>query len=304
MNSPDYNQFEYDVFLSYSSIDKELVRKLKDNLYHLGLEVFSSDISLDGNIGNMFFTEISNALERSKLFLLVASKNSMGSTWVQLEYQNFINVCYVKNPNDRKLIILKDSGLPVEDLPILLRSFQITESINVVSRYIFDNKAVNISRSSSIPNFNIKDLLEKLEVNINIEKEGFITIGIGGLIDKEFLNSVTGKSTESRASRISKLLATKLQKLGEHKLAKQVERTSIVILLIKGENSNTKEPVYAYLALKLTKLEEFMAAKDEEPFYPQDYGEIIYSGTGSPPPKIKMEMERKYGYDHDNQIWL
>jgi len=115
--------FEYDVFLSFSSADEEIVRPIWQELCSNGLRVFWSDATLKKEVGNSWFEIIEKSLERSKHMLLICSDNSMNSKWVQREYRAFYDYCY--SQNSRRLIPLLAHEFKPSSLPLFLRQLQV-----------------------------------------------------------------------------------------------------------------------------------------------------------------------------------
>ena len=115
--------FEYDVFISFSSADEEIVKPIWQELCSNGLRVFWSDATLKKEVGNSWFEVIEKSLERSRHMLLVCSENSMNSKWVQREYRAFFDYCYLAD--SRRLIPVLTSDFKPKDLPIFLRELQV-----------------------------------------------------------------------------------------------------------------------------------------------------------------------------------
>jgi cell division protein FtsB len=115
--------FEYDVFISFSSADEEIVKPIWQELCSNGLRVFWSDSSLKKEVGNSWFEVIEKSLERSRHMLLICSDNSMSSKWVQREYRAFFDYCY--SHNSRRLIPLLAHNFQPNNLPLFLRQLQV-----------------------------------------------------------------------------------------------------------------------------------------------------------------------------------
>jgi hypothetical protein len=77
-----------------------------------------------------------------------------------------------------------------------------------------------------------------------------------------------------------------------------IAEKTVTILLVRGENPDG-ESIYAYVAVRADKLEEFMAAQQDGTFYPEDYGVIIEAGEGEPSDEIRHKMETEYGFNHE-----
>src|SRR6266498_122055 len=75
--------FQYDVFLSHSSTDRDFVRDLDRKLRAIGVATFfdERDIPWGANIPQA----IEEALDKSRHLILVLSPDSVGSDWVALE---------------------------------------------------------------------------------------------------------------------------------------------------------------------------------------------------------------------------
>ncbi len=76
---------------------------------------------------------------------------------------------------------------------------------------------------------------------------------------------------------------------------------TVCILLVRGE-SPENTPIYAYVAVRADRLEEFMTAQNSGMFYPEDYGVIIESGDGEPEQDVRERMERDYGFNHQMMV--
>jgi hypothetical protein len=115
--------FEYDVFISFSSADEQIVKPIWQELCSNGLRVFWSDASLKKEVGNSWFEVIEKSLERSRHMLLICSENSMNSKWVQREYRAFFDYCY--SADSRRLIPLLTHDFKPVNLPLFLRELQV-----------------------------------------------------------------------------------------------------------------------------------------------------------------------------------
>lgn len=80
-----------------------------------------------------------------------------------------------------------------------------------------------------------------------------------------------------------------------------IAEKTVCVLLVRGE-SPEGAPIYAYVAVRADKLEEFMAAQKSGMFYPEDYGVIIEAGEGDPGEEVQERMERDYGFNHKMMI--
>ncbi len=112
---------EYDIFLSYSSIDKDEARKLESFLSKKRIKVFSSEKELVP--GSKWELDIKNALTNSKLVCLLATPNSLNSEWVTTEWGAAWAL------DIRILPILLNCS--TQDLPERLRAYQAIDFHNM-----------------------------------------------------------------------------------------------------------------------------------------------------------------------------
>jgi WD40 repeat protein len=77
------DKFQYDVFLSYNSKDKERVRHLADRLHKAGLHVWFDEWILKP--GDDIYLTIEHGLEASRTLILCMTSNAFDSDWVKLE---------------------------------------------------------------------------------------------------------------------------------------------------------------------------------------------------------------------------
>ena len=81
------DSFEFDVFLSHSVKDKEVVRGLAERLRKDGVKVWFDEWVLKP--GDSIPAKIEEGLERSRVLVLCMSANAFGSDWAQLESGTF-----------------------------------------------------------------------------------------------------------------------------------------------------------------------------------------------------------------------
>jgi len=132
VKSKKSNDFEYDVFLSFSSKDVDHAKSIWEEMRMHGLKVFLSDEDLKSNIGRSFFSKIESALGNSKNLVLICSPNSMKSGWVKTEYETFFNEYFIKNEQERRLIILKGNNFSYSLVPVFLKRLQIASSVKEI----------------------------------------------------------------------------------------------------------------------------------------------------------------------------
>jgi hypothetical protein len=81
------DDFKYDVFLSHSSKDKEVVRVIAEHLREDGLRVWFDEWVLKP--GDSLPKKLDDGLEESRVLVLFMSANAFGSDWAQLESDSF-----------------------------------------------------------------------------------------------------------------------------------------------------------------------------------------------------------------------
>jgi TIR domain len=106
------DSFKYDIFLSFSSNDKDLARVIVLFLEASALRVFFSDQTLGPG---RFDHQIREALAVSKCFLMIVSHAAKESQWVNDEYRTFYNE-HKKDRIGRPLIPLIRRGFDLDGL--------------------------------------------------------------------------------------------------------------------------------------------------------------------------------------------
>jgi small GTP-binding protein len=81
------DNFSYDVFLSHSSKDKEVVRAVAERLKNDGLVIWFDEWSIKA--GDNIPHKIEEGLEHSRVLVLCMSANAFGSDWATVESQTF-----------------------------------------------------------------------------------------------------------------------------------------------------------------------------------------------------------------------
>jgi hypothetical protein len=102
--------FSYDVFLSYSSKDKAVVRDIAERLRADSVRVWFDEWELKS--GDSIPVKIEEGLESSRLLVLCMSKNMFGSEWAKYESYTF----RFRDPlnRDRRFIPLRLDEAPIK----------------------------------------------------------------------------------------------------------------------------------------------------------------------------------------------
>jgi hypothetical protein len=82
-----------------------------------------------------------------------------------------------------------------------------------------------------------------------------------------------------------------------------IAEKTVCVLLLRGTDPNGQR-IYAYVAVRADKLQDFMAAQQQPDFSPERYGVILESGSGEPPPEVRARMEQEYGFNHEQMVFL
>ena len=96
--------FDWDVFLSHSSVDKPRVARLAERLQAAGFRVWFDRPNIDN--GEDIVTAIEQGLERSRVLVLCMTKAAFESEWVRLER----NTATFRDPanHDRRFLFPTD----------------------------------------------------------------------------------------------------------------------------------------------------------------------------------------------------
>ena len=127
-----------DVFISHKSQDFLQAKKIYDYLVTCGVSVFLSEMSLPAISNADYSAEIDKALDAAKNIIVVATnKENVLSGWVQYEWTAFANEKR-SGRKDGNIITLIDENMPLAELPILLRQFEVIPFSNFenVSKYL------------------------------------------------------------------------------------------------------------------------------------------------------------------------
>lgn len=97
----DKKSIEYDIFLSHSSLDKEVyISNLSNKLEQKGLKVFE-DIKVF-KMGNSQTDMMNIGIHHSRFVVVFLSLNFIKSGWSQYEFKSFLN----REINEKRVIIL------------------------------------------------------------------------------------------------------------------------------------------------------------------------------------------------------
>jgi hypothetical protein len=106
------DDFKFDVFLSHSAKDKEIVRPIAERLRVDGLRVWFDDWEIGPFTTKATRKKIEEGLEHSRVLVLCMSANAFGSDWAQLEAGTF----RFRDPlnKERRFIPLRLDDAPIK----------------------------------------------------------------------------------------------------------------------------------------------------------------------------------------------
>lgn len=115
------------IFISHSTKDNDFVRRLSSDLQRSGIRIWRDDIEI--KVGDSIVSRINEGLVRSDYVLVVLSKNSIPSTWVQRE----MDAAFVIAASNASIKILPVRIDNTEAPPLIsaLRFADFRESYNV-----------------------------------------------------------------------------------------------------------------------------------------------------------------------------
>lgn len=153
----------YDVFLSYSRADLDIANHIYEKLSKRGLSVFFDKVSINSE---SFPKKIASGIKDSKIFLFLASRNSVASNYAPDE------LTYAKNNKPRNSIIVYriDTCVFPDDIEFLISSLNhrdaMSDSVEVILDDILQllaqgriSRIPQVTKSVKIDN-SINDLLE------------------------------------------------------------------------------------------------------------------------------------------------
>lgn len=151
------------LFISHSSEDKEFIRKLSNDLEQVGHKVWLDEWEI--KVGECIVKRISDGISNADYIVVVLSKHSVKSTWVEKEWQ----AKYWEEIQTNKLYVL----------PILIENCRIPSLLKT-------KKYADFTKNYSIGLLNLANSLghnEKLEIS-NFEMDENIIASINKILQK------------------------------------------------------------------------------------------------------------------------
>ncbi len=140
------SQFEYDIFFSYSSKDRDSAVNAVKELVTCGNKVFFAEVTLADMLGETYGEIINGALEKSRDFVLYCTANALASKQVMNECWTFYFTMFGRS-NERRMVILNVTNLPIEKLPPMFQALQMGNRKTVIDFFcVKDREIENHSR--------------------------------------------------------------------------------------------------------------------------------------------------------------
>ena len=139
--------YEHDVFISFSHEDTERVRSIQAKMVEQKLNVFWSD---QLRPGLEFTSEIRNALLGSRHLVIYYSPAAHKSEWVRKEWRTFLEMCNLKDPQNRRIYVVIDETFSVENIPEPLKPFQRPKSLEHLITHLFRTTLHSTERECAV----------------------------------------------------------------------------------------------------------------------------------------------------------
>ena len=135
-------EFRWDVFISYSSLDKEMVRRIVRDLKVRGMSYWIDEEQIEP--GDEIIQKITEGLQNSRFFLPCISANQLKSGWARKEYETIL-IKVINGVSAQRVLPLILDDTADADVPLFLSAyqcerFQVAEQFARLLEYIVRNK--------------------------------------------------------------------------------------------------------------------------------------------------------------------
>lgn len=275
-------------FLSHSSLDKEIVRKIKVKLQRIWT-YFDEDCF---EAGEDFRYAITSKLANTKLFILFASKNSLNSAWVKFEMDEAFWQAIKRDDID--FVVLSLDDIKISQLPNWMKKSKFESAINpelaaqIIRKLLFDgtsvNKNVYMGREE-----NTKQIYDDINQMLPEFPNIIALTGLNGIGRRTFASDIFSKrfsldyntefflgDTEGIADLYRKLVDENLDKFSQQEINDSYN------LFIELPPRGKIEEIARILALYSEKraypvIVDNGAMLDDNGFYKRDYLELLRS---------------------------
>ena len=182
----------YKAFLSHSSLDKPVVRKIKENIQRIWT-YFDEDCF---EPGEDFRSAIVERLSNTNLFVLFVSKSSLDSAWVKFEIDEAYWQTIKRNNISVLVLTLEDVSLAAIPAWMQKAKFEAVHSpkqaAQIIRNMLFDSVSMSggvyIGREADILKFN-NDLIQCKDKVPNV----FAITGLNGIGRRTFIKDIFEK---------------------------------------------------------------------------------------------------------------
>ncbi|MFC2140671.1 leucine-rich repeat domain-containing protein [Acidobacteriota bacterium] len=115
------DRFRWDVFISYSSKDFSIIKKIVDDLKQIGIRYWWDEEQLQP--GDSISEKIEDGLKRSRYMMPCFSHNQKMSGWCRAEYTAILNKVISKSTKQKVVPLIIDD-LKHEDIPLLMGDYK------------------------------------------------------------------------------------------------------------------------------------------------------------------------------------
>jgi len=308
------------VFVSYAQPDRRFARRIVHEVAANGHEVWWDQMLLPGE---NFRSEIDNQIARADTVIVLWSKHSVQSSWVQAEADHAYK--------HGKLIALRIGSLPIDRVPKPFGAVHVGVWSNfaLVHRAIVRRIQANTSTTAPVVAESVGDLKTKVDPF----NSALMKTSPGAPRDSSVARKVLQAAFDDIEAQRTFLKYLKLEPDGEyaeyarHRIAAFQEFTrtgcelepnprvdakvvdlldadalSRVIMLLYG-SMDYGGPFWCYVAIKPSKFDAFKeaeAAHTIDLINFDDFGEVIVSAEGQePPPEVTAKIAEMYGANVD-----
>jgi hypothetical protein len=114
-------QYKWDVFISYSSKDKQIIKKIAADLKRNRISYWLDEDQIEP--GDSIAQTIEQGLQRSRFVLCCFSRNQLKSGWSRAEYEAILNKILGGSTNQIVVPLMLDD-LTGEEIPLLISSYK------------------------------------------------------------------------------------------------------------------------------------------------------------------------------------
>jgi len=249
------NQYKYDIFICFSTKDREIAKPIWETIRGYGFRVFVSDEDLQNSVGFNYLDKIDFALDNSQHLILLSSDNAINSVHVRDEYQAFYNDFHAKNPKNRLLIVYKLDDFSIDKLPRILKTKQIANNSEQIVLTLVQE---NLTNHENLLKQQIESQNKKAEYKIikeNIELQSIKEMDFGNILYKipDLMRLNKTERCEIRIAKkdfslvkLSQGLASEIVKIDNLKISDEME-----VKLVSSQND-------AFNITSITRQEQFI----------------------------------------------